>query len=136
MARGPHAHLVPGSAGTTRASRPVMLHRTLLVTAAAVALAGCESLVSPSTITYVVIGSAQRATVVYNTPHGSSQATNVALPWAFAFGAEPKDYLYVSAQVVRGDGEVTVTIRKGASNWRSATATGLASVATASGPLQ
>ena len=113
-----------------------MVPRTLLVTAIALSLAGCESLVSPSTITYEVIGSAQRATVVYNTPHGSSQATNVALPWAFAFNAEARDYLYVSAQVVRGDGEVTVTIRKGASNWKIATAAGFSSVATASGPLQ
>jgi hypothetical protein len=100
-------------------------------------LSGCQSLLRPSsTITYVVDGSAQRATVVYNTPHGSSRATNIGLPWAFAFSAEPKDFLYVSAEVVRGDGDVTVTIRKGSSYWMGASAAGLASVATASGELK
>ena len=113
-----------------------MTRQALLVAVLTVSPAGCGSFLSPSTITYEVSGSAQRATVVYNTPHGSSQATNVALPWAFAFSAEARDFLYVSAQVIRGDGGLTVTIRKGTSNWKSSTATGLASVATASGALQ
>ena len=112
-----------------------MRRKALLVIAIAISFVGCESQVSPSNITYEVMGSAERATIVYNTPHGSSQATNVALPWAFAFSAESRDYLYVSAQVVRGEGGVTVTIRKGTANWKSAMATGLSSVATASGPL-
>ena len=114
----------------------LMRHRTLLVLAVTLLLGGCAFPLKPSTITYEVDGSAERATVVYNTPHGSSQATNVALPWAFAFSAEPHDYLYVSAQVIRGEGEVTVTIRKGTSNWKSSTTTGLSSIAIASGELK
>jgi len=96
---------------------------------------GCTSLVGPSNVTYEVTGSATRATVIFVNAHGGSQATNVMLPWAYAFSAERKEFLSLSARVVRGDGTVTVTIRRGTSVWKSAAATGLSSVAVVAGAL-
>ena len=96
---------------------------------------GCTSPVGPSNVTYEVTGSATRATVTFVNAHGGSQATNVMLPWAYAFNAERKEFLSLSAQVVRGDGTVTVTIRKGTSVWKSAAAAGLSSVAVVAGAL-
>lgn len=110
--------------------------RHIFVIGLAAAFAGCQSPLRPSEITYEVTGSAERATIAYNTPYGSSQATNVALPWVFAFSAEHQAFLSLSAQVVRGDGTVTVTIRRDSSYWKGATASGTASVATASGSLK
>lgn len=97
--------------------------------------AGCTSMLRASDVTYEVTGSATRATVFFVNAHGGSQATNVMLPWAYAFSAERKEFLSLSAQVVRGNGTVTVTIRKGTSVWKSAAATGLSSVAVVAGAL-
>ena len=96
---------------------------------------GCTSPLRASDVTYEVTGSATRATVIFVNAHGASRATNVMLPWAYAFSAERKEFLSLSAEVVRGDGTVTVTIRKGTSVWKSAAATGLSSVSVVAGAL-
>jgi hypothetical protein len=112
------------------------MRRSLLVALLGLSLGGCQGPLRPSDITYEVTGPGLRANVVYNTAYGASKATNVPLPWAFAFSAEPRDLLFVSAEIVRGNGSVTVTIRKGTQSLRTATATGAAAIATASSPLE
>lgn len=112
------------------------MRRSLLVALLGLSLGGCEGPLRPSDITYEVTGQGLRANLVYNTAYGASKATNVPLPWAFAFSAEPKDLLFVSAEIVRGDGAVTVTIRKGTQPWKSASASGTLAIATAAGPLE
>jgi hypothetical protein len=103
----------------------------------ACAAAGCDLITGQSNITYEVTGTATRIGVIYENEQGStSQIASTAVPWSYSFKAERHDLLYVSAQIVEGDGSITVTIRKGSSSWKTAFASGLGSTATTSGTLE
>jgi hypothetical protein len=103
-------------------------------------LAGC-SLVDLITgpgdadIEYRVSGTAPRVSLRYETEGGTSENSSATLPWTFTRKAEKDDLLYVSAQIVEGDGTVTVAIYKGDQLLNSSTSTGIGAIATASSSL-
>jgi hypothetical protein len=110
------------------------------VTALSLLLAGCsllDSLVGPgkSDIEYRVSGTAERVSLRYETESGTSEDGNKTLPWSFTRKAEDEDLLYVSAQIVEGDGTVTAAIYKSGKLLNSSTSTGTGAIATASGNL-
>lgn len=111
---------------------------------AAAAFAGCKSgdtssPTGPSTTTsnieYRVTGSSvNRVSLTYQASTGSTQQiSSQALPWSFTRTASSGDFLYVSAQIIDGTGSVTVTIFRNGSQFQTATSSGFAAIATASG---
>lgn len=109
-----------------RASLTFLLATTLLV-------AGCDTITGASDVEYSVSGGSQRVSVTYESGSGTSQIASIALPWSYSFKAERDAFLYVSAQIVQGDGTIIVTIRKDGKVFQTAQAIGFASIATASG---
>jgi hypothetical protein len=102
--------------------------------------AGCnllDPLTGPDTadIQYLVSGTATRVALRYETDSGTSENGSVTLPWSFTRKAEKDDLLYVSAQIVEGDGTVTAAIYKGDKLLNSASGVGAGATATASGNL-
>lgn len=102
--------------------------------------AGCSllsSLVGPgkSDIEYRVSGTAERVSLRYETESGTSEDGNKTLPWSFIRKAEDDDLLYISAQIMAGDGTVTAAIYKSGKLLNSSTSTGVGAIATASGNL-
>lgn len=110
--------------------------RLLLLAMSLLCLSACDTITGQSNITYEVTGTATRVSLTYEVEGGgTSQIASAAVPWTHSFKAKRDDFLYVSAQIIEGDGSITVTIRKGTSSWKSASSSGFASIATASGLL-
>ncbi len=87
-------------------------------------------------IRYEVSGSAQLANVTYeNGSGGTSQMTNIALPWSHTFSVEPNEYVYLYAQSQCETGSITVTIFKDGDVFRRATSEGSFVAASVSGDL-
>lgn len=94
----------------------------------------CDSITGASDIRYSVTGNtATRVSLTYESGNGTSQVSSAALPWSYSFKADKDEFLYVSAQIVQGSGPVVVTIYDDEKSIGSQTATGFASIATASG---
>ena len=97
----------------------------------------CAKLLGPSgKADYSITGTATRVDITYSSNGGgTSQASNVSLPWSYSLTDLKKDdFLYVSAQIVNtSGGSITVTINKDGNYFKSGTATGFPSIATASG---
>lgn len=99
------------------------------------AVSGCgDSGTSPSrSVTYRVTGSAARVDVTYQSGSGaSSQVSNVTVPWTYTWSPKSGDFLYVSAQIVSSVGAITVAIERDGKVLQSGTASGFATIATAS----
>ena len=109
--------------------------KRLYLLLALITLVGCDALTGNSNIEYRVSGTAVRVSLTYEAESGSSQISSAALPWSFAFRAKRGAFLYVSAQIIQGGGSVTVSIYKGESLYKTATSSGFAAIATASGTL-
>ena len=71
---------------------------------------GCDSLTGASNIEYRVSGTAELVSLTYQTEAGGAQISSRALPWSFSHRATRGDFLYVSAQIIEGDGSVTAAI--------------------------
>jgi hypothetical protein len=117
-----------------------MLIRIAVVLALSPLMVGCgllDSLTGPgrSDIEYRVSGTAVRVSVKYETESGTSEDGSVTLPWTFTREAKDDDLLYVSAQIIEGDGTVTAAIYKSGKLFNSSTSTGTAAIATVSGNL-
>jgi len=99
--------------------------------------AGCDAITGHSDMEYRITGSASRVSITYeNGSGGTDQISNRALPWSYAFDGERGDFVYVSAQIVEGNGSITVSIYKGGDLFESAFASGFAAIATSSGTLE
>jgi hypothetical protein len=99
-------------------------------------LSACDSITGSSDIEYSIQGSAgTRVSITYESGSGVSQIADRAVPWSYSLKAKRDDFLYVSAQIISQTGSITVSIRKGSSTWKTATASGFAAIATASGSL-
>ncbi len=102
---------------------------------------GCNAITGiftgPSDIEYRASGTAARVSLTYETEDGTEQIGSSALPWAYSRNADDGDFLSVSAQIVEGGDldTVTVQIYKGGDIFKTATSSGLGSIATASGNL-
>jgi hypothetical protein len=118
--------------------------RAALVLALSPWLAGCgiDSLIDKFTgpgrsdVEYRVSGTASRVSLRYETEDGTAENGNSSVPWSFTRKAEKDDLLYVSAQIIEGDGTVTASIYKGKDLIMSSTSTGPGAIATASGTLE
>ncbi|PCH67847.1 MAG: hypothetical protein COC01_04955 [Bacteroidetes bacterium] len=85
---------------------------------------------------YKVSGSANLYDVTYeNSSGGTSQESNVTNSWSYSFSAGGDTWVYLSAQNQKNTGSVTVTIKYGASTFKSSTSNGGYVIATASGTL-
>lgn len=100
-----------------------------------VSIVGCDSVTGASNIEYRVSGSATRVSLTYETEGGTSQVSSAALPWSYSRKAKAGDFLYVSAQIIEGNGTATAAIYKGGSVFKTSTSSGFAAIATASGSL-
>ncbi len=104
-------------------------------------LVGCnllESITGPgdSDVEYRVSGTAVQVSLKYETEDGTSENSSAALPWTFTRQAEEDDLLYVSAQIIEGDGTVTAAIYEDGKLLNSSSSTGAGAIATASGTLK
>ena len=118
-----------------------MFARIVFVLALSPLVAGCGLLkvfTGPSDfdIEYRVSGTATRVSLRYETESGTSEEGSVALPWTFTRKAEGDDEVYVSAQIIEGDGTVTAAIYKAGKLLNSSTGTGAGAMVTASGTLE
>jgi len=87
-------------------------------------------------VKYEVTGTAKTVFVTYvNESGGTSQESNVSLPWSYTFTAKPGDFVYISAQNEGETGSVTVTIYKNGSIFKTSTSSGAYVIAEASGSL-
>ena len=97
-------------------------------------LGGCGF--SGEGVEYEVTGSASKVDVTYeNEDGGTSQESDVSVPWSYSFKGYSGDFVYISAQNQGETGSVTVTIYKNGSVFKTSTSSGAYVIATASGTL-
>jgi len=85
---------------------------------------------------YKVTGSANTVDVTYsNESEGTSQESNVSIPWTYSFEGEEGQFVYISAQNQGETGSVTVTIYRNGKKIETSTSNGAYVIATASGSL-
>ncbi|MBL7087099.1 MAG: hypothetical protein ISS28_08435 [Candidatus Cloacimonetes bacterium] len=97
---------------------------------------GCELFDTSIDVEYKVTGTASRVDVTYeNEGGGTSQESNVSVPWTYSFTGEPGDFVYISAQNQGQSGSVTVTIYTDGDKFKTSTSSGAYVIATASGSL-
>ena len=84
-------------------------------------------------ITYEVTGTALAASLTFtNEDGGTSQESDVWLPWTYSFEAEEGDWVSILAQNTGDTGSVTVTIYRDGEVFRTSTSSGAYVIATAS----
>jgi hypothetical protein len=113
-----------------------MRRLSLLVLACAFAACSGSPADAGGRVEYRVIGfNVTRVSLTYsNANGGTSQIASQTLPWSYSWtGARSGDFLYVSAQIVEGNGNVTATITANGQQVQTATSSGFAAIATASG---
>ena len=97
---------------------------------------GCELFDTSIDVEYKVTGTASEVDVTYeNEDGGTSQQSNVSVPWSYSFTGDPGDFVYISAQNQGESGSVTVTIYTDGDKFKSSTSSGAYVIATASGSL-
>jgi len=109
-----------------------------LLLIAALAVAACGEIISTKThqVMYEVTGTAQSASLTYqNKDGGTSQESDVSLPWTYSFEGKGGDFVYISAQNNGETGSITVTIYRDSEVFRTSTSTGAYTIATASDSL-
>ena len=88
-----------------------------------------------SLVTYEVTGTASSASMTYETPGGTSQQSDMSLPWSHTFSAEEGQFLYISAQNQDRAGTVTAAIKVDGVIAKSSTSSGAYVIASTSGRL-
>lgn len=87
-------------------------------------------------VKYEVTGSASTVDVTYtNEDGGTSQLSDVTLPWSVSFTGDTLDFVYVSAQNQGETGTVTATIYRDGEQFKSSTSSGAYVIASADGTL-
>ena len=101
------------------------------------AMIGCDNpLDSSIDVKYEVSGTASTVDVTYeNSDGGTSQESDVEVPWSYSFTGHPGDFVYISAQNQGQTGTVTVTIYNDGDVFKTSTSEGAYVIATASGSL-
>jgi ABC-type glycerol-3-phosphate transport system substrate-binding protein len=114
-------------------SRRITVFALLFCLLLAVACSGKNPLTGSGTVTYRVTGSTSRADVTYaNSSDGTSQQSNVTVPWSYPRASESGDFLYISAQNAESSGCVQVEIISGDDVLESSQSCGAFVIATAS----
>lgn len=100
------------------------------------AIVGCELFDTSIDVEYKITGSASQVDITYeNEDEGTSQESNVSVPWTYSFKGQPGQFVYVSAQNQGQSGSVTATINTDGEKFKSSTSSGAYVIATASGSL-
>jgi hypothetical protein len=87
-------------------------------------------------VKYEVTGSAQSVDLTYqNEDGGTSQLSDVSLPWSLSFKGDALDFVYISAQNQGETGTVTATIYRDGEQFKSSTSSGAYVIASADGSL-
>ena len=87
-------------------------------------------------VRYEVTGSAQAVDITYtNESGGTSQLSDVSVPWSVSFTGDALDLVSVMAQNKGEAGSVTTTIYRDGESWKTSTSEGAYVVASASGAL-
>jgi uncharacterized protein YceK len=87
---------------------------------------GCGSITTTTyQVEYKVTGTAGTVSLTYtNKDGGTSQESNVSLPWTHSFTAKSGSFVYVSAQNMGASGTVTTTIYRDGKEFKTSTSTG------------
>ena len=88
-------------------------------------------------VEYEVTGFPQnKVDITYeNESGGTSQYSDVSIPWSYSFKREEGEFVYISAQNQGQSGSITVTILRNDNIFKSSTSSGAYVIATASGTL-
>lgn len=70
-----------------------------------------------------------------NAEGGTSQYSDVAVPWSTSFSSNKGNFVYISAQNQGQSGTVTVSIISNGTTFKTSTSSGAYVIATASGSL-
>jgi len=99
-------------------------------------LVGCEESDDSIEVEYRVTGTAVTVDLtIRNEDGGTSQFTDMPVPWSYSFVGEKGDFVYVSAQNQGNTGTVTATIYRDGKQFKTSTSSGAYVIATASGSL-
>ncbi len=94
---------------------------------------GCSSNVE---VEYSITGTAKSVSVTYESEGGgTSQESEVSLPWKMSFTGMIGDFVYVSAQNQNSTGSVKCTIYKNGSILETSESSGAYVISTASGSI-
>jgi hypothetical protein len=74
-----------------------------------------------------------RVSLIYETNTVQRQTASSTVPWSHERIVRSQEPLYLSAQITEGDGTITVRIMRDGAVIRSASASGLAAIATVTG---
>ena len=99
---------------------------------------GCELLqdLFATDVEYTVTGTTTLVDItIENEDGGTSQFSDVSVPWSYEFQGNSGDFVYVSAQNQLDTGSVTVKIYTDGSVFKTSTSVGAYVIATASGLL-
>jgi Bacterial Ig-like domain (group 1) len=91
---------------------------------------------APSNVEYRITGTATHCSATYENSTGGTDQRGVSVPFSYSWnGAQTGDFLYISCQIdtATDRGDILVAIYKNGVLYRSATAVGFPSIATASG---
>lgn len=87
-------------------------------------------------VKYEISGTATTVDITYtNSTGGTSQLSDVSVPWTLTFRRDEGEFVYVSAQNQNDTGSVTATIYRDGSTLQTSTSSGAYVIATASGSL-
>jgi hypothetical protein len=112
----------------------------LVLIAAAIGIGVCLSVGNELTkefqVRYEVTGTAETVDITYqNADGGTSQLSDVTLPWSLGFTGQALDFVYVSAQNQGDTGTVTATIYRDNEQLATSTSSGAYVIASADGSL-
>jgi|GEM_PF-904225 len=87
-----------------------------------------------SNVKYEIKGTAKQVSITYRLyGDDTRQERGVRLPWTYEFTAKSGDFLYISAQNMKDEGNIEVNIYKNGYLYKSGSARGGYTIATASG---
>ncbi|MBF9018410.1 MULTISPECIES: MmpS family transport accessory protein [unclassified Oceanispirochaeta] len=105
----------------------------ILLCLSIILFAGCDILTPPQ-VEYEISGTATSVNITYsNASEGTSQVSDVSVPWTYSFESTTGNFLYVSAQNQNDSGSLTATIYVDGDVYKTSTSSGAYVIATASG---
>ena len=95
---------------------------------------GCDLLDGKIDVEYKVTGSASSVDVTYtNKDGGTSQESNVSVPWTKSFSINCEEFLYISAQNQGSSGSVTTRINVDGEKFKQSSSNGAYVISSSSG---
>ena len=93
-----------------------VIARCVLAVVIVPSMLGCSTITDlfagPSNVEYRASGTAARVSLAYATEDGTEQVSSSTLSWAYSRKADDGDFLSVSAQILEGGDQDTVTVSR------------------------